>query len=53
MEAEARSLRRQMLVREARLQDDSTASDAVTLRGPLDPHQRGPVRQIALPMPLR
>ncbi|AMJ59430.1 hypothetical protein AXW83_03140 [Bosea sp. PAMC 26642] len=48
MEAEARGLRRQMRVREASLQDDSFASDAVSLRGSLDPQARGPVRQIVI-----
>lgn len=47
MEAEARSLRRQMRVREARLLDDTVASDAV-LRGSLDPISRAPVRLIPL-----
>ena len=37
MEAQARALRRQMRVREASLHDDSYASDAVGLRGVLDP----------------
>lgn len=49
MEAEARGLRRQMLLREASLHDDTTASDAVIgLRGSLDPARRGPVRMISL-----
>lgn len=49
MEAQARSLQRQMRVREARLQDDMFASDAVVaLRGSLGPATRGPVRIIAL-----
>jgi hypothetical protein len=51
MEAEARSLRRQMRVREASLQDGSTVLDAgtyVALRGSLDPARKGPVRLIPL-----
>ena len=51
MEAEARSLRRQMRLREASLHDDSIASDATdrfVLRGSLEPVQRGPVRVISL-----
>jgi len=49
-EAEARSVHRQMRVREARLLDDRLASDAV-LRGSLDPAERGPVRLIAIQTP--
>ena len=48
MEAQARSLRRQMRLREASLHDDTTASDAIPLRGSLDPTARGPVRLIAI-----
>lgn len=51
MEAQARSLRRQMRVREASLQDANRAFDAgtfVSLRGSLDPNRRGPVRVIPL-----
>ncbi|MFN3671656.1 MAG: DUF2865 domain-containing protein [Bosea sp. (in: a-proteobacteria)] len=48
MEAEARSLRRRMAVREASLQDDSVASDALPLRGALGPAAKGPVRFIPL-----
>ena len=51
MEAQARSLRRQMRLREASLHDDSIASDATdrfVLRGSLEPVQRGPVRVISL-----
>lgn len=51
MEAEARSLRRQMRLREASLHDDSIASDAndrFVLRGSIEPVQRGPVRVISL-----
>lgn len=48
MEAEARSLHRQMRVREARLLDDTVASDAM-LRGSLGPTARLPVRLIPLP----
>lgn len=47
MEAEAGSLRRQMRVREARLQDETVASDAV-LRGSLGPDPRVPVRLIPI-----
>lgn len=48
MEAQARSLRRQMRLREASLQDDTVASDAIALRGTLDPLVRGPVRIIEI-----
>lgn len=51
MEAQARGLRRQMLLREASLQDDDVVSDAtatVALRGSLDIGTRGPVRVIAI-----
>ena len=48
MEAQARSVRRQMRVREAQLQDDTLASDAV-LRGTVEPTLREPVRLIPLP----
>jgi len=47
MEAEARSLQRQMRVREAYLQDDTVASDAV-LRGSIDPATRIAVRLIPI-----
>ncbi len=47
MEAEARSLRRQMRVREAYLQDETVASDAV-LRGSIDPETRIAVRLIPI-----
>lgn len=52
MEAQARSVRRQMRVREAQLQDDTVASDAV-LRGTVDPTMREPVRLISLSLPTR
>lgn len=50
LEAQARGVRRQMLLREASLRDDSVASDAdrFILRGSLDPVRRGPVRVISL-----
>jgi hypothetical protein len=48
MEAEARSLRRQLRLREASLQDGNFASDAISLRGSLDPSTRGPVRIIPI-----
>lgn len=48
MEAQARSVRRQMRVREAQLRDETIASDAI-LRGTVDPIQREPVRLIPLP----
>lgn len=48
LEAEARVLRRQMRLREASLHDDTIASDAITLRGTLDPAWRGPIRVISL-----
>ncbi|MGF7054794.1 hypothetical protein GGC47_003998 [Bosea sp. OAE752] len=47
MEAEARSLRRQMRVREASLEGDTVMSDAV-LRGSLDSDTRGAVRMIPI-----
>lgn len=47
-EADARSLRRQMALREASLQDDSVASDALPLRGSLGPAVRGPIRIIPI-----
>lgn len=52
MEAQASSVRRQMRVREAQLQDDTIASDAV-LRGTVDPTPREPVRLIPLSVPKR
>ncbi|MDP3256852.1 MAG: DUF2865 domain-containing protein [Bosea sp. (in: a-proteobacteria)] len=50
LEAQARGVRRQMLLREASLRDDGLASDAdrFVLRGSLDPLRRGPVRMISL-----
>ena len=51
LEAQARGLRRQMLLREASLHDDTIANDAgdrFVLRGTLDPARRGPVRMISL-----
>ncbi len=48
MEAQERSVRRQMRVREARLHDDTFASDAI-LRGTVDPTARESVRLIPLP----
>lgn len=51
LEAQARTVRRQMLLREASLQEDNLASDAnerFVLRGTLDPTRRGPVRMISL-----
>jgi len=51
VEAQARTVRRQMLLREASLHDDNLASDAnerFVLRGTLDPVRRGPVRMISL-----
>ncbi|CAN7211920.1 DUF2865 domain-containing protein [Bosea sp. LjRoot9] len=48
MEAQARGLRRQMLLREASLHDDSVVSDAVPLRGTLDPTARGQARIIPI-----
>ncbi len=47
-EAEARTLRRKMLLREASLQDDAVATDALPLRGSLGPVAKGPVRIIPL-----
>jgi len=52
MEAQARSVRRQMRVREAQLQDDTIASDAV-LRGTVDPTAREAVRLIPLSLSVR
>lgn len=51
LEAQARTVRRQMLLREASLHDDNRASDVnerFILRGSLDPAWRGPVRMISL-----
>lgn len=48
MEAQYRGLQRQMRLREASLQDDAVASDALVLRGSLDPATRGPARLIPL-----
>lgn len=48
LEAQGNSLRRQMRLREASLRDETVASDATSLRGTLDPAQRGPVRVIAI-----
>jgi hypothetical protein len=48
LEAEARSLRRQMRLREASLHDDTFASDASPLRGSLDATSRSPVRLIPI-----
>jgi hypothetical protein len=48
MEAQARGLRRQMLLREASLHDDSVVSDAVPLRGTLDSTARGQARIIPI-----
>jgi hypothetical protein len=50
LEAQARVVRRQMMLREASLRDDSIASDAdrFVLRGSLDPVRRGPVRVISM-----
>ncbi len=48
MEAQARGLRRQMLLREASLHDNSVVSDAVPLRGTLDPTARGQARIIPI-----
>ena len=46
------SVRRQMRVREAQLQDDTVASDAV-LRGTVSPTTREPVRRSPLSLPSR
>ncbi|RDJ27671.1 DUF2865 domain-containing protein [Bosea caraganae] len=48
-EAQMQALRRQMRTREAALRDDNLLSDALPLRGTLEPQVRGPVRVIALP----
>lgn len=48
MEAQHRGLQRQMRLREASLQDETVASDALVLRGSLDPATRGPARLIPL-----
>lgn len=47
-EAQATSLRRQMRLREASVQDDTVANDATALRGTLDPAARGTVRIIPI-----
>lgn len=46
-EAQLQALRRRMRTREAALHDDSVMSDAVVLRGSIDPQARGPVRIVA------
>ncbi len=48
MEAQSLGIRRQLRVREALLQDDTVASDAI-LRGTIEPTTREPVRLIPLP----
>lgn len=48
-EAQMQALRRQMRTREAALRDENLLSDALPLRGTLDPQVRGPVRVIELP----
>ena len=48
LEAQSNSLRRQMRLRQASLQNDNFASDAISLRGAIDPSQRGPVRIIPI-----
>lgn len=48
LEAQSRSLRRQMRLREANLKTDTLASDALPLRGTLDAAPRGPVRLIPI-----
>lgn len=48
LEAQDRSVRRQLRLREASLHDDNLVSDATTLRGTLDPAMRGPVRIIPI-----
>lgn len=50
-EAESRSLRRKMALREASLQDATVASDALPLRGSLGPVIRGQVRIIPISRP--
>lgn len=47
-EAQMQSLRRQMRAREASLHDETVLSDALPLRGTLEPQARGPVRVIAI-----
>jgi hypothetical protein len=47
-EAQMQALRRQMRTREAALRDENLLSDALPLRGTLDPQVRGPVRVIEL-----
>ncbi|WP_439498492.1 DUF2865 domain-containing protein [Bosea sp. (in: a-proteobacteria)] len=46
-EAQLQALRRRMRTREAALHDDNLMSDAVVLRGSIDPQARGPVRVVA------
>lgn len=48
-EAQTQSLRRQMRTREASLHDETVLSDALPLRGTLEPQSRGPVRIIEIP----
>lgn len=53
-EAQMQAFRRQMRTREASLRDDNLMSDAIQLRGSIDPRQRGSVRVIAGPsFPMR
>lgn len=47
-EAQMQSLRRQMRTREASLHDETVLSDALPLRGTLEPQMRGPVRIIGI-----
>lgn len=47
-EAQMQTLRRQMRTREAALHDENLLSDALPLRGTLDPQARGPVRLIEI-----
>jgi hypothetical protein len=46
-EAQLQALRRRMRTREAALHDDNLMSDAVVLRGSIDPQARGPIRVVA------
>lgn len=49
VEAQMQALRRKLRTREASLRDESVMSDAIELRGSIDPPTRGPVRVIAGP----
>ncbi len=49
VEAQMQALRRKLRTREASLRDETVMSDAIELRGSIDPPTRGPIRVIAGP----